>query len=548
MLRWIVLALTAMAHGAELAPFPLFTDHGILQQDTDAPIWGTAPPSATVSIAFRGQTVSATADGSGRWLARLRTPKAEPGQQGTELVIASGERAITLEDILVGEVWLGSGQSNMDSYLGWYPLSATEVPKADYPDIRLYSPAGMAHHGDYAKSHWSRCTPAIARAASATGYFFSRDLHLARKVPVGFVEMAYGGSAMAQWVEAEMLRDDPASAAAYDYWLKNIFPGINADRRRQLATWEAAVAAAKAKADADANGTEHAHAEPKLPPRPFAGPVEVTPEQVVGQHFRTHIKPVMPFAFRGILWDQGESGQGIAIDYDAAFAAMIHGWRRGFGRELPVIYCQMPKGGGWGPTLRYFDSNTAKLGPLAPLAALPEKVPAPGPVFAGFAKEADPFARMLAQDATFMAVTRDLVDNIHPHDKDEYGHRFFLTAMNTVYGEPVECFGPVMTSARRESGRIRIAFAHVGRGLAALGGKPLQGFVVSGRGSKPAWATASIDGDTVLITAEGLDGVDRVSYAPGGRVMWANLFNQDGLPAYPMTLAVDGAISTPPAK
>jgi sialate O-acetylesterase len=523
----VVMMGTAVEVWAEkLKVFPLFTDHAILQQDTEAPVWGTAEAGVAVTVSFRGMKVTTTADKEGKWLARLRTPKAEAGQRGTELTITAGDQTIVLGDVLVGEVWLGSGQSNMETTLGWYPIGKVEGPKANYPDIRLYTGAGYGYWGDYSQFQWSRCTPEVAKATSATGYLFSKELYLARKVPVGFVVIACDGSSMADWLEADWLTTDPRTAKQYKWWFQYAYPNQVAKRQEQLAKWEKDVA------DAKASGRN------APPPRPFDGPAEW-----VGMYYRTHLQPAMPFAFRGVLWDQGEQGVGASVGpYDLVFEVMIEKWRKGFGQELPVVYCQMPKGGGWGPLARQVIERNGELGAAIPLANLPATVPGPGKVFEGFAKEEDPFSRMMALDKCWMAVTRDLCVAVHPPDKDHYAHRFFLTAMSQVYGEKVEWLGPMMKAAKREGGKVRVSFEHVGIGLAALGGKNLQGFVLTGNEkglTKSVWAKGVIDGDTVVLTGEGLESVKLVSYAPGGRVMWANLFNKDGLPAYPMTVKVE---------
>lgn len=519
----------------ELKVFQLFSDHGILQQDTQAPIWGTAGPGATVTVTFRGSTVIATADPDGKWMARLQTPKALPAQQGSELDITSGTQKIALQDVVVGEVWLGSGQSNMDTNMTEFAVGRDELPRANNPDFRIFTPAGWAHRGDYSKYKWSLCTPASAKPASATGYFFSRDLQQALQVPVGFVQMAYSGSSMGMWVQPKWLADDPRTAAEYAKFHNETLPVLVLQRKDALAKWEIAVADAAAKGQ-------------PLPRRPFVGMPEDAEESIIGGYYHTHIAQVVPFAFRGMLWDQGEAGVGIPGHwlYDVVFDIMITNWRKEFGRDMPVIYCQMPKGGAWGPQTRLVNNHTGELLDLVQLTALPAEAPMPGNDFQGFAKEPDPFARMAALPICYMAVTRDLDVATHPPDKDRYGHRFFLTAMNQVYGKAdVACAGPLMKSATREGEQVRVAYDNLGGGLVALGDHELQGFFVTGHDratgkTRSVWATCRIDGDTVLLSSADLDRIDLVSYAHtnGGRVMWANLFNKGGLPAYPMTLKV----------
>ncbi len=519
---------------SELKVFQLFSDHGILQQNTDAPIWGNAKPAATVSVSFRGSIATAIADADGKWLVHLKTPKALPAQEGSELKITCGTQSIALQDVVVGEVWLGSGQSNLDTNMADFAVGRDELPNANIPDYRIFTPAGWAHRGDYSKYKWSRCTPTSAKPESATGYFFSRDLQHELQVPVGFVQMAYSGSSMAMWVLPKWLADDPRTATEYTKFSTATLPVMVLQRKDALAKWEIAVA------DAAAKGLP-------LPRRPFTGTAEDAESSIIGGHYRTHIAQVVPFAFRGMIWDQGEAGVGIPGHwvYDEVFDIMITNWRKEFGRDMSVIYCQMPKGGAWGPQTRLVNNRTGELLDPVQLTALPAQVPVAGNDFQGFAKEPDAFTRMLALSNCYMAVTRDLDVATHPPDKDRYGHRFFLTAMNKVYGKTdVVCAGPLMKKATREGEQVRVTYDNLGGGLVALGGD-MQGFFVTGHDratgkTHSVWASCKIDGDSIILSAAELDRIDLVSYAHsnGGRVMWANLFNKGGIPAFPMTLKV----------
>ena len=490
----------SMVRSDELKVFGIFSDHGILQQDTEAPIWGTADAHAGVTVTFRGATATATADATGAWMAHLRTPKAVPGEQdGTDLVITAGSAKLVLHDVVVGEIWLGSGQSNMDSELNEYEIGQRDIPNANYPSLRFYSGGGCMFDGDFSRAAWNRCTPEVARSVSAVGFYFSRELQQKLQVPVGFVKMAFSGSPLGSWVLPEWLRADARTVAQFNI------------------------------------------AE--------AGKI---PFFMVGGNFLKQVQPIMPFAVKGILWDQGESGiqLGTMSDYYAVFDIMVQHWRKGFGRDLPVVYCQMPKGGAWGPTtsvvIRYRAYFMASDDPI-PLAALPQVPPKLDHVFNGFASEPDVFVRMMALSQCYMAITRDLDKAVHPPDKDHYGHRFALTALTKVYGLPEECYGPVMVSAKREGANVRVSFDHIGSGLVAFSGN-LQGFVVTGTppGGGPVaaiWPQCRIDGDQVVLAVPNLETVEMVGYAPsqdqeGGRVMWANLFNKEGLPAYPMTMKV----------
>lgn len=522
----LLFALRTCCFGGDLTVNPLFSDHAILQQAATVPIWGTAKPGATVRASYRDAQSETTADPSGKWLVYLQTPKAESGKDdGYDLTVSSDDQGIVSHDVVTGEVWFGSGQSNIDTPLNSYRIGDEEIPKANIPGVRLCSsgfqgtsPAGF---------QWNRCTPEIAAKSSASGYFFCRELHKALNVPVGFVNAAVGGSALCSWVRPDWLVGDSRMASNFETFKTITVPALIAE---SLAKWQAASDEAKAKGI-------------QPPPMPLSG--EQPLDRFIGGNYVRRIAPLIPFVFKGMLWDQGESGVGMKLggEYDLIFEIMITNLRRDFGYDFPVVFCQMPKGGGWGPTLRKNISKTTMSipGDLVPLAEVPRQAPPAGRVFQGFGKESDPFARMMELPSCYMATTRDLVAALHPDDKDEYGARFCLTALNKVYGRNTEYFGPLMTSAHRSGGEIRVTFDHVGTGLAAVGGRPLQGFYCTDAKGKSSWTEGRIEGATVILDGKDIDAAQTVSYAHinGGRVLWANLFNREGLPAYPMTMRVE---------
>lgn len=536
----VFFAFSVAIRAGELSVFPLFTDHGILQQDTVVAIWGAASPNSQIHVIFCGQDAAAIADAAGKWIVHLRTPKAEPGRmEGYDLVIRSADAQIVLHDVAVGEVWIGSGQSNIDTRLDMYCIGAGESALANYPGIRLYSAAwgragGRSVNGDFSQYKWLPCTPETALGFSAAGYFFSRELQKALNVPVGFINMAVGGSPLSSWVLPEWMSADPRMTANMEKFTTVTYPNFIEQRKASLAKWQAMCDEAKEKGEKP---------NPAWPP--FQGPADQPLKNFIGGNYVTHTAVVMPFVFKGMLWDQGESGVGYTLkgDYDVIFDIMLQHLRKGFGYDLPVVYCEMPKGKGWGPTIHedISKSSFSVPGDPIPLADLPADAPDAGPVFAGFAKENDPFLRMNALPFCSMAVTRDLQAALHPHSKDEYGARFCRTALHRVYGQDVECFEPVITSAKRSGDELILTFDHAGTGLVALGGRPLQGFYISDAKGKSVWAAGRIEADHVILSGAGIANAETVSYANvnHGRVMWANLFNKDGLPAYAMTVRIE---------
>lgn len=201
----------------------------------------------------------------------------------------------------------------------------------------------------------------------------------------------------------------------------------------------------------------------------------------------------------------------------------------------------MPKGGAWAPNKRVLIDKPgfAEQGDaLQPLADLPSAAPKAGPVFESFAKESDPFLRMNALPGCFMATTRDLQAALHPPDKDAYGARFCLVALDVVYERKTESFGPMIASVQRKGTELRLEFSHVGTGLVVPGENPLQGFYVTAADGASSWVSGRIEGNQVVLSGPAVAAAKSISYAhtSGGRVPWANLFNREGLPAYPMTV------------
>ncbi len=535
----LVTASLSLSWAAELNFYPLFSDHGILQQNAVVPVWGTGTPGATVAVSYGGAKASGVVDPAGKWMVRLQTPKADEGAfDGIDLSVASGSTQKVLKDVVVGEVWIGSGQSNMDTPLKDYVVSKDEIGLANHPGIRLYSAAfaggGASVSGDFSQDAWNRCVPEVAAKASATGYYFCRELHRALKVPVGFINMAVGGSPLSNWMLPSWIENDPRTAPDYQAFKSGSYPAWVADRVKLVAGWEAQCAAEKARG---LPLTQHWH--------PFHGERPDLPiEGIVGNRHLTHIAATMPFVFKGLLWDHGESGIGYHLtgDYLIYFSIILDHWRKGFGYDLPVVFIE--KGGAWGPTICDLDFTNAtyptQTTPIA-LKDLPPAAPKAGPVFESFEKGSYVWGRMHALPGCYMATARDLQAALHPPDKDKYGFRFFLTALHKVYGKPGEWFGPMMVSAKREGAQVRLRYQYASGGMVALGGKPPQGFYVADADGKSDWVAARIEGSEIILTGPSLAAAKTVSYADvsDGRVMWANVFSREGLPAYPMTIRIE---------
>jgi sialate O-acetylesterase len=489
-----------------------FTDHMVLQRDMSVPVWGTAGAGQEVTVRFNGQTVKATANAAGHWTAKL-APMSAGGPR--EMKVAAGGGSVKLADVYVGEVWLCSGQSNMDFTLDRTPRfyfagarnATAEIAAAKYPKIRMFSGFWTKAYEPQAtiEGTWKICTPKNAREFSAIGYFFARDLQKALGgVPVGILTETYGASTAEAWIRREALESVPELKPMLDRFDAKVkaFP--------QAQHEQAAVARKRWRAALD-----RAEATSTTMPRGPRGPRD--PDPVQDQHnptvmYNGMIAPVVPYAIRGVLWYQGESivgGDRGIEQYPLAQATLIRDWRKLWNEgEIPFYIVQ-----------------------LAAYHA-PKPEPASGGTVAT-TREAQ--ATVLALPATGMAATIDIGDarNIHPKNKQDVGDRLTRIALANVYGRKIEFSGPIYQSMAIEGKTARLKFGHVGAGLEAKGGGDLKQFAIAGKDGKFVAANAKIDGDTVVAGSPEVAEPVAVRYAWADNPEGANLFNKDGLPAPP---------------
>jgi sialate O-acetylesterase len=493
--RLILCAFTALASlRAAVVPAPLFTDNAVLQRDKPVPVWGTADAGEKVSVSFAGQSLSTTADAAGRW--RVDLAPLPANATPAELVIA-GTNTITLANILVGEVWLASGQSNMEWAVKNTNDAALDIPaSARFPLIRHIQIAKKVSESPLATASgtWKVPGPATTGDFSAAAYFFALDVHTILNVPVGIINSSWGGTPVESWISPSAYQTIPTEAAAVnERWSKTLsaYPGAKTKHEAALAAWKAEQAAAKA---ANQPFT-------KTAPRAPAGPGHQNTPAGLNNGM---ISPLAPYALRGALWYQGESNASRASEYDALFSAMITGWRAQFAQgDFPFYWVQLAN---------------FKASGLA------------GTEWA-FLREAQ--TKTLALPATGQAVITDLgdVNDIHPRNKKDVGRRLARLALARTYDQSVIDSGPVFAKAERDGAAFRVSFAEMKSGLRAPLNS-LSGFELAGEDKIFKPADAVIDGATVLVTSAEVPAPAAVRYA------WRNapvggLFNNQGLPAVP---------------
>ena len=486
---------------AEVKLPTVISDHMVLQREMSAPIWGTAAAGEEVSVSIAGQTQKTAAGADGKWAVRLAPLQVAEGLTLT----VQGTNKIEVKDVMVGEVWLGSGQSNMAgpvrSFKGADPGLQQTLAAAPYPKIRLLR-SGL--------KGWVEATPVNVDSFSAILFAFGSRLQSELKVPVGLIVGAVGGTPSGYWLTEEMYRSDEACQAQVKEFAKTYdFAAAMKAYERYMTAWKAS--AEKAKQDGKPVGRE-----PAVPKQPGECMGEI------GHLYVAHVQPYAPYAIRGVLWDQGEGGTGITgVDQFHAMGALIQGWRKAWQQDFPFIYVQKPSGGGtaWdltNPTTQNASAFTA------PPADVPRDAD-------GMAREVH--VKIQQHPRTAMVISTDLGGMTHPTNKSGYGERAKQVALGFVYGQKIEYSGPLYASHEIESSKVRVKFTHVGQGLAARHSDKLQGFMIAGADQKFVWAEAVIDGDSVLVSSPAVTAPVAVRYAWSSNAPWANLFNKDGLPA-----------------
>jgi sialate O-acetylesterase len=488
---WTILAATPAR--AEVKLPALIGDNMVLQEGLKVPIWGWAAPGQAVTVSIAGQAVRATADKAGHWRVTLEPLKPGPA---LEMTVAGGGKTITVKNILVGEVWICGGQSNMT-----HPVALTgEADKAKYPEIRLFDvpPIPADAPVEDVKAAWAPCSPQTASQFSAIGYFFGRMIHKDLKVPVGLIHSALGATEAESWMDPKVLEADPQFKPIFKFWegQRREHEGNVAGATARRAAWEKE--AAKAKAEGK-----------PLPPGPIPIPFDWS-VRFPGRLYNGMIVPLIPYGIRGVIWYQGESNYVGAL-YRQEFAALIESWRKAWGQgDFPFLFVQLAN---YAEPWNFAVTRQAQLESLA--------VPHTG-----------------------MAVTIDIGEahNIHPGNKLEVGRRLGLIAEATVYGKKdVVYSGPICDGMKVEGNKVRLKFQHVDGGLVAKDGPALKGFAVAAADGKFVGAEARIDGETVVVSS------DQVAVPVYVRYAWAdnpecNLYNKAGLPASPF------GMPTPPEK
>lgn len=478
-----LLALLAVAAPARVRLPALISDHMLVQRDAPIKIWGDADPGEEVSVTLGAARAAVKADALGRWTAVL-PPIAAGGP--FELTV----NTVVIKDVLAGEVWIASGQSNMGMTVGRSNDAEKEIAGANYPRIRLFHVKQKVSDVPLkdVEGSWKLCAPEAVKNFSGAGYFFARHLHEKLNVPVAVIESDWGGTPAEAWTSPLALTSDATLMPVLHEWAKAIqnYPDAMAAHEKRVKDWEA---------------RRSAGAKDPMPAAPMGPGHPWTP----GGLYNAMIAPLTPYAIRGAIWYQGESNTGFprVYHYERLFADMIQDWRRAWGiGDFPFLFVQL--------------ANYAKTGNASNWPEL---------------REAQ--RRTLALRNTGMAVAIDIGNptDIHPTDKQDVGLRLALAARAVAYGEKLAFSGPAFREAARAGDAMQVWFDQAG-GLRTKDAGEVKGFEIAGANGAYKPARARIENDAVLVSSSEVAEPVAVRYAwaddPNG-----NLVNAAGLPASP---------------
>jgi sialate O-acetylesterase len=524
----------------------LFGDHMVLQEDMKLPIWGTAAPGEMVTVTVGGETGNATAGADGKWRVELAPL---PVTSTAVTMTVSGKNSVTFNDVLIGDVWVCSGQSNMEFGIKNANDADTEIPQANQPEIRLFfvpkktslTPLDeiTLNPAKPLQGHWQVCTPETIVADgdwggfTAVGYFFGREIQQKTGHPIGLIASYWGGTPAQAWTSVSGLEKDPslkhhleyqakvaagfdkatqefaAKQAAFETersaWTASVAPSYMA----AMKTWNDLVKADQASGQTPPPRPQPSQPEPRAPNPPDGGP------GVPANLYNGMIAPLISFGIKGVIWYQGEANADEPLDYRKLFPRMITDWREKWNEgDFPFLFVQLASHKG----------SAAQSWP--------------------FLRESQ--AKALSLPNTGMATAVDIgnVPDVHPRDKIDVGQRLALVARHVAYGEKLVYSGPVYQAMEPQGDGIALSFTHVGGGLiigsapwVADNAKPiptdkLVGFVICGDDHNWVPADAEIKGDQVIVSNAQVPKPVAVRYA-WSNIVVANLYNKANLPAMP---------------
>lgn len=493
---------------ADVRPAALFSDHMVLQREKPIPVWGTSGAGERITVLLNNMKVSTRAGKNGRWMIKLR---ALPAGGPYNMEIRGKKDRILIRDLYIGEVWLCSGQSNMDMTVAkedryWCGVQneKEEVAAADYPEIRIFD-VDFTPDNDLqpdVKGKWEVCSPGTVGHFSAVAYFFAKNLCDRYNIPFGMITSAYGASTAESWISQEALNSNEtfkpivhSYQSKWEAFLKDS-SALNKDFREKMRLYNGDLKAAQAAA-----GDVSAVKPPKAPRNPDPSQDQHNPYVC----YNGMIAPLFPYALRGILWYQGESNGPTASVYRQLMETLVASWRKSLGQgDVPFFYVQLAN---YGKPM----SKPVEDGPMMTV------------------REAQLQNLSIPNTAMVVAIENagDKPEDIHPKNKQEIGWRLALCAMNKVFGEDVEYQGPMYDHYQIEDRTIRLFFKPSKEDFVAWC-QQLTGFAIAGTDKVFHSAKARLEGQTVVVWSDEVPAPVAVRYCWGTNPP-ASLANKDGL-------------------
>jgi len=523
LLLFILPVVIALASARADVTLPALISDNMVLQHPQAAVWGKADPGEQVTVKIAGTVATATADGEGHW--RVKLDGLKPGFVGSMTV--AGNNTLTIQNVAVGDVWVGSGQSNMDMPIGpspagiWKPLQSVlnaeqETAAANFPNIRMFTVPWKGSEttfndvesNQWGQGKWEVCTPATVPLWSAVGYFFSQKLHQDLGLPIGFIRSCMGGTTCQTWTPTEVLQGDPDFKEHYYIPRQEAirdYPQLKEKYDKELLpAWTAASESAKA-------------AGQPIPPKPNQ-PAPAGATHCPSTLYNGMIAGLTKYPIKGVVWYQGETDRVDASRYRRMLPQMIGAWRKAWGQgDFPFYIVQVANYG--------------------------EQYPYP--TSSGFAEVREAHRETaLKVPNSGLAVTIDIgqAKDIHAANKQEVERRLALVAEAKTYGKEIVYSGPAFASAQFDAGNVTVTFQPgTAAGLTTQDGGPIKGFAIAGEKKVFAWADAKIlPGVAGSKEAEGTVFLScpQVAKPVAVRYGWAdnpqvNLVNQSGLPAVP---------------
>lgn len=495
----VMLAGVSTAHAIVSLP-DVLSNGMVLQQNQKVRIWGKADPGETVVVKFAGQSKTATASADGRWLVKFDPIRASAT---SATMIITGKNTIELKNILVGEVWLVAGQSNMQRLLSETANGEAATAAANHPLIRLFNVSRQVafKHAKPPLATWQACSPQTVKEFSAAGYYFGVELETELHVPIGLINSSYGGSQAEAWTPVEYLlasSDLRPTVERTKIWDEER-PRVRVEYDEAIKKWRA-----------EADKAIAAGARPSPSP---AVPDALREYRIASSIYDGMIAPLIPFYIRGAIWYQGESNEARAQQYEILLPTMIRAWRERWGEgDFPFGIVQLPN---------YREPNSH-----------------PADEAWSHIREAQ---RRTAVDTpnTGLIVTIDIGEahDIHPKNKLDVGKRMARWALVDVYGRKMPRSGPMFHDAKLGGTKIFLKFADVGSGLRIRDGDKLDEFAIAGADHKWYWAKAKIvDKNTIAVWSTSVPHPLAVRYAFNNNPRHPNLTNETGLPASPFRI------------